>query len=195
MPTRRLVLFLSAFLLSCAGKPRKEAAARPAPADAERQPVAGHEWEGQQPCEPRAAAQPCGGAARASAPEVDVREWARWTKLTDKPILSKGHGGKYVEIFVEPRFVEAYKAGKTPVGMTTCKPNYKDAEGKQFVNLTCMKKMSRGYDPDNGDWWYGVLDERAATAMSQGKVEMCIECHDNARHDHLFGPAKLFNVR
>ena len=58
-----------------------------------------------------------------------------------------------------------------------------------------MKKMSRGYDPENGDWYYGVLDERATQATSQGKVDMCIDCHDGARHDHLFGPAKLFGAR
>jgi len=58
--------------------------------------------------------------------------------------------------------------------------------------LTVMVKQPSGYDPQNGDWWYGQLDPdgSARDPSLVGKVGFCISCHGGASGgDHLFGVA------
>jgi len=58
--------------------------------------------------------------------------------------------------------------------------------------LTVMAKQPSGYDPQNGDWWYGRLnaDGTATNSSFVGKVGFCISCHAGASGgDHLFGVA------
>ncbi len=58
--------------------------------------------------------------------------------------------------------------------------------------LTVMVRQPAGYDPVNGDWWYGRLnaDGSATNAAFVGKVGFCIGCHSGAAGgDHLFGVA------
>jgi hypothetical protein len=122
--------------------------------------------------------------------ETDCSDWRSWTKVNAARFLSKGHGGKWVDVYVEPGFVEAYRTrtAAAPVGMRVIKAGYKDQAGTQFEALTVMGKMAAGYDAAHGDWYYGVLDGDGVTAKMQGKLEMCIDCHDQASdRDYLFG--------
>lgn len=71
--------------------------------------------------------------------------------------------------------------------MRVVKAGYKDEAGTQFESLTVMGKMPPGYDPEHGDWYYGVLAEDGLTAKMQGKLSMCASCHARAGRDYLFG--------
>jgi hypothetical protein len=141
----------------------------------------------------RAAAEHAGQVSGpgAGAALTDCSDWRSWTKVNGARFLSKGHGGKWVDVYVEPQYVDAYKAGEGaahPVGMRVVKAGYKDQAGTQFEALTVMGKMKPGYDAANGDWYYGVLMEDGRTAKMQGKIEMCINCHSQASgRDYLFG--------
>jgi hypothetical protein len=126
----------------------------------------------------------------AGAAASDCSDWRSWTRVNETRFLSKGHGGKWVDVYVEPRFADAYRSGATPApdGIRVIKAGYKDEAGTQFEALTVMGKMPGGYDPEHGDWYYGVLKEDGRTAVMQGKLEMCINCHAQADHrDYLFG--------
>ena len=77
-----------------------------------------------------------------------------------------------------------------PVGAMVVK-EMMDAGGASPV-LTVMAKQPSGYDPDNGDWWYGRLnvDGSATHSSFVGKVGFCLGCHSGASGgDHLFGVA------
>ncbi len=132
---------------------------------------------------------PCGGAPTA---EVDVSDWENWVKMTDTRLLSKGHGRAYVDIYVEAKHAGLYRGatGPYPVGFKTVKAQYKTPTTTQLKNITVMAKRNRGYDSENGDWWYAVLNENGGV-MNQGKIEMCVDCHDQASaRDYVFGIPK-----
>jgi hypothetical protein len=55
-----------------------------------------------------------------------------------------------------------------------------------------MYKKAPGYDPTNGDWWYGRLstDGTPTNAAYVGKVDFCVGCHSGAAAtDHAWGIA------
>ena len=134
---------------------------------------------------------PCGGGdpcAKADAP--DFSGWDGWTKISKAPFESKGHGGGWVEVFVD-QAADAYKAlsGPMPVGMRVVKAVYTDQSGSNVKMLTVMKKMPAGYDKDNGDWLYGIYDADGKTAKGHGKLPKCLGCHDaqGAETDYVIG--------
>ncbi len=49
--------------------------------------------------------------------------------------------------------------------------------------LTVMYKKAPGYDPANGDWWYGRLTPGGTptNAAFAGKVDFCIGCHTGTK--------------
>lgn len=120
----------------------------------------------------------------------DCSDWRSWVRVNDAPFVSKGHGGKWVDVYVEAANANAYRARTTPApaGMRVVKAGYKDQGRTQFEALTVMGKMPAGYDPEHGDWYYGVLKADGKTALMQGKLEKCVDCHSQvAEHDYLFG--------
>jgi hypothetical protein len=52
-----------------------------------------------------------------------------------------------------------------------------------------MVKRPAGYDPDGGDWEYLVLDP-AGQIEQRGRLPLCVRCHADAPHDHLFGTGR-----
>ena len=134
-------------------------------------------------------ANPCGGNPCAGASEVDVSDWKNWVKVNENRFLSKGHGKPYVDIYVESAHEAAFRAAKGPypIGFKVAKAQYKTADATELAAVTVMAKRESGYDPDNGDWWYATLSQSGGV-MAQGKVEMCITCHDSASdRDYVFG--------
>lgn len=132
-----------------------------------------------------AAAMAGGGAGEAT---TDVSAWLQWEKVSAARFRFAGHGGKWVDVYVEPAYAEAYRTGgPAPVGIRIVKAGYADEAGTQFQALTVMAKMPAGYDSDGGDWYYGVLDRGGRTAMQQGKLAMCRDCHATADVDYRFG--------
>lgn len=126
----------------------------------------------------------------AGAAVTDCSDWRSWTKVNNARFFSKGHGKKWVDVYVEPEFVDAYASGGSamPSRMRVVKATYADEAGTKFEALTVMGKMEAGYDADHADWYYGVIAEDGVTAKMQGKLEMCINCHSQAdTRDYLFG--------
>ena len=55
------------------------------------------------------------------------------------------------------------------------------------LKLTIMVKMPVGYDPDHGDWWYGMSSADGVRLSRRGKLTDCIACHQQAAEtDYLF---------
>lgn len=175
--TRLLPTFLlSACLAACGGPQTGSQTANPC----------GDNPCGDNPC----GANPCGDDGMAAAGASSFSDWQSFTKANDKRFFSKGHGKMYVDVYVESEHLGVYKAGTTaPVGMRVVKAQYKTADSADTVRLTVMRKEAAGYDVENGDWYYGVFDAKGEKAMKEGKIEMCIDCHDSAsKRDYLFGP-------
>jgi len=146
----------------------------------------------------------CGGAESRSTAEhagkvtgpgtgeslTDCSDWRSWVQMNDRRFRSKGHGGKWVDVYVEPAFGAAYldRSHPAPRGMRVIKAGYRDDAGTQFEALTVMVKMEPGYDPEHGDWYYGVLAADGTSAKMQGRLDTCIGCHhEAAEQDYLFG--------
>jgi len=115
--------------------------------------------------------------------------WWEWAKVTPTPVVSKGHNSNWVGIYVDELAKDTYlNAGAPyPECAKIVKPIYNDAEGKSVRKLTIMVKMSPGYDPENGDWWYASYDATGLNVRSQGRLDGCIPCHKQAAEtDYLF---------
>ncbi len=137
---------------------------------------------------------PCGGGDAAA---VSCSDWASWTRINADTFRSKGHRDAWVDVHVDPPFADAYRAGvgPMPVGMRIVKAAHADVDGApgQVTGLTVMGKMEPGYDPEHGDWFYGIYDPTGTVAKQQGKLEMCIDCHDQwQEHDYLGGVPELW---
>jgi hypothetical protein len=170
----RVVLFLSALaaMAACGGSGKDDSAT----------PKGGDPCGGD-PC----GGDPCGGAAAVE----DFSGWDGWTKVNEARFVSKGHQKAFVDVYVEAAGVDIYRAKGTgyPVGTRLVKAQYKTADAATPFAITTMKKMPAGYDADNGNWFYGVYDASGAKAMKSGKIDMCINCHDQAdESDWVFGP-------
>jgi hypothetical protein len=144
--------------------------------------------------------QPCGDSQACAAPTSggtapdsghDWSAWQSWEKLSAEPFPSEHGSAAFVDVYVSPDHVDAFTSleGDMPQGMAIVKAAYGDAGGApgELEALTVMAKMEPGYDPEHGDWYYGVLDPSGATAMQQGKLQMCIGCHEGAGTDYVFG--------
>lgn len=124
----------------------------------------------------------------AGAAASDCSTWPSWVKVNAARFASAGHSGGWVDVYVEEPYVDAYRrGGEAPVGMRIVKAGYADATATTVRALTVMGKMPAGYDPDGGDWYYGVLDGDGRTAKLQGRLAMCRDCHDTADVDFRFG--------
>jgi hypothetical protein len=130
----------------------------------------------------------------------DFTHWKRHYKLNPTPFHSEAHEA-YVDIYLNTLAKTAYIEEKSrfPRGATIYKPLFSDKDAKEFARLVIMVKMQEGYDPQHGDWWYGVYDESGRIAYYQGRIASCIECHKEAKEtDYLFSSsvnAEIYRLR
>ncbi|CAN5855644.1 hypothetical protein BH11MYX3_BH11MYX3_19840 [soil metagenome] len=120
-------------------------------------------------------------------------------KINERSFPTAQHqGAPLVNVWTDELATAPYRAlsggsasaGEVPEGGMIVKEMF-DANGGAPV-LTVMVKQPTGYDPTQGDWWYGRLnvDGSATNAKFVGKVGFCIGCHRGAAGgDHLFGVA------
>jgi hypothetical protein len=125
-----------------------------------------------------------------SAPAVDMSGWRDWPKANPERLWSRAHKRRFVDVHVEPRYLEAYRAGETmPQGARVAKAVYEDLAGARLANVVVMAKMAPGYDADDRDWYYAVYASDGVTVKARGRIEMCISCHIQADdRDYLFRP-------
>ncbi|MFO0946111.1 MAG: cytochrome P460 family protein [Planctomycetota bacterium] len=69
--------------------------------------------------------------------------------------------------------------GSYPVGSIVIKEKLKSADSREAELFTVMRKRAPGYDPDHGDWEYAVVTNGGTEIVERGKLQRCIECHDN----------------
>jgi len=125
---------------------------------------------------------------------MTFEHWRRWTKVTPNPIISKGHSGNWVGIYVDDLAKKTYLAatGPYPECARIVKPIYTEASGTEVQRLTIMVKMASGYDPEDADWWYGMYDASGKSAIMEGKLAGCIICQRQAAAtDYLFSKEVL----
>ena len=130
---------------------------------------------------------------------VQASGYLTFELINARPFPTAQHqGNPLVNVWTDELATAPYRAlsvGATggrdvPVGAMIVK-EMMDAGGESPV-LTVMAKQPSGYDPQNGDWWYGRLntDGGATNPSFVGKVGFCISCHAGASGgDHLFGVA------
>lgn len=130
-------------------------------------------------------------------PEVDVRGWEGWYKLNPHILESEAHNAM-VDIYVNAKARRPYETEATsyPVGAIVVKPLYSDKKRGECVRIVVMVKMPRGYDPENGDWWYGVGPETAEEMYYQGRLRSCIACHKSVKQtDYMFSRSVMGKIR
>ena len=80
--------------------------------------------------------------------KMTFENWRMWTKVTPKPIVSTGHGGSWVGVYVDDLARDTYLAAGAPYPECAkiVKPIYTDASGSKVTKLFIMVKMPSGYD-------------------------------------------------
>ena len=125
-----------------------------------------------------------------SNPDQTFEDWQSWTKVNPETLFSEGHVVSWVDVYVDDLAKTTYLTASAPYPECAriVKPIYSDATATDIVKLTIMVKMPPGYDPENGDWWYGVYDASGTYAqMKGGRRQDCISCHKQASDtDYLF---------
>jgi hypothetical protein len=92
------------------------------------------------------------------------------------------HLHKYVSVFVNPVGREQMMTRREPqfpVGSVIVKEKLGKLDSTMPEVLTAMIKREPGYNPDNGDWEYLVLNGTAATIVERGKLTRCSGCHSS----------------
>ena len=138
-------------------------------------------------------------------PETDVvtlAKYREWTLVNPTPELMaplpaiscaiipgrqepSPHLHKYVSVFVNPVGREQMMTmlePKFPVGSMIVKEKLGKPDSTTPEVLTVMIKREQGYNPDNGDWEYLVLDGTASTIVERGKLTRCSGCHRSYKH-------------
>jgi hypothetical protein len=120
---------------------------------------------------------------------------ASWPKLNKEPVMSKTHGGRFVDTYVNEIGREAYKDddAEIPVGTVIVKTSWETVDGAATEVAGPIFVMERrageGGEPT---WWYALhwekVPEKWQKAMGgeqaywrtpSSKVDYCSGCHDN----------------
>lgn len=128
---------------------------------------------------------------------ASLGKYREWTLVNPKPQLmeplpadscnfipgrqeSSPHVHKYVSVFVNSVGREAMmtkQQPKFPVGSMIVKEKLGSPESTKPEMLTAMIKREAGYNPEDGDWEYLLLDGAASKIVERGKLMRCSGCH------------------
>ena len=97
--------------------------------------------------------------------------------------IHEGHGlasPAYCHVYVTKDATKPMESGKGeyPRGSVIIKAKLKEKTSDDAVLYTIMQKMEEGYDGKHGDWEYSVLDGASHRVLARGKIDSCIECHE-----------------
>ncbi len=138
-------------------------------------------------------------------------DYKSWEKLNKKPVLSKTHGRRFVDTYVNKVGVAAYKDGDAdiPVGTIVVKTSWEAKGGKPSDvpgPIFIMKRIAASTAGGEPSWWYGLHWEKVpaewqdAIGASQAywrtpskKVGYCSECHDKFPRELGGIPKKMRN--
>lgn len=105
---------------------------------------------------------------------------AQLCKATFNTNIHEGNGTTaYCHVYVTENGKEQMVSGKGtyPAGAVIVKSKLKDETNDDVILFTVMRKMAAGFDAQNGDWEYAVLDGPTKRVLARGKIESCIACH------------------
>ena len=113
------------------------------------------------------------------------RQYEGWKKANSAPFRSKGHKRHMVIDYVNGLGASIFMAGNGtyPSHAAMAKEGWKD---DKRVVVWFMEKRRPGYDKKHGDWFYATVSPDGEV-KNAGKVASCIECHDQADNDYVFG--------
>jgi len=124
-------------------------------------------------------------------------DYTSYRKVTKAPQISKTHGGRLVEIWVNDVGYDAYVGEKDelPVGSIIVKTSEEVEDGKGIGvagPIFVMQKREAGYDPDRNDWYYALHWEQVPQRWKKAvradqvywrspspKVGYCWKCHED----------------
>ena len=130
-----------------------------------------------------------------------IRGYQQWTRVNPKPVVmepraaaacaiafpSRGpspHADKFITVYVNETGTKAMMQQKTPRfprGSIIVKEKLSDPNSSSPELLTVMIKRDKGFNPENGDWEYLVLDGAGKEVQARGKLENCQACHTTVR--------------
>jgi hypothetical protein len=110
-------------------------------------------------------------------------------QLDKEKAMTGPHARTFVHYYANPEAAAAISAkpDSFPLGAVIVKE--KLAGGKTVTDIGGMIKRAPGYDPANGDWEF--FSRSASGEFTSGKTANCIDCHNNAPHDHVFSVWKF----
>ena len=108
--------------------------------------------------------------------------WLRPEEIEAAEKKNGPHAISQIKIYMNEPGAEAFeKASKQfPVGSIIVKEKQGLRDG-----VGGMVKRPPGYDPDHGDWEFFYFEDPAK--IESGRIASCVNCHDAARQDHVFG--------
>ena len=125
-------------------------------------------------------------------------EWREWTATFPKPNFSTTHGNNWINIHIDDlaRTSSLATTRQYEQCAKIAKLAFTDSSGTEVRKVLVMVKMPTGFDPDNGDWWYGNYDASIGTSViEQGIVVNCIKCHKQASDiDYIFSKEIIENM-
>lgn len=137
-------------------------------------------------------------ATYARSGDVAALAYSSWARHNTHPYRSSRHGDVFVNNYTN-EIAGAYRlyerAGQMPEGALIVKDSFiMTTDGDiQTGSFALMEKMPRGFDPQNGDWRYMLVDGQGevrgiSKAYASERVAFCGECHRKAapESDHLF---------
>lgn len=85
----------------------------------------------------------------------------------------------YCHVYVTPDAKEPMATGEGHYapGAVIIKAKLESEKSRDPVLYTVMRKMEEGYDAKHGDWEYAVLDGPSKRVLARGRIDSCIECH------------------
>jgi hypothetical protein len=145
------------------------------------------------------------GPPKTASPELlQLRHLERYVKVTERPfemhdstvtacrapivpdvIPTNPHDPSdretaFCNVYVNAMAKDVILSGKGtyPVGSLVIKSKLASADDPTPHLFTVMQKMATGYDSKRGDWKYTVIDGIAYREMASGRIDSCIECHE-----------------
>ena len=122
-------------------------------------------------------------------------DWESYNKMNTTPVESDDHGGRFVDTYVNNVGLEAYKKedAEVPVGTIVVKTSWErdgDKPSETPGPIFVMEKKAAGFDPPNGDWYYGFHWEKPTGKRFESwgptyrrtpspKVKGCWSCHND----------------
>jgi len=117
-------------------------------------------------------------------------EYKTYSKINDTLKVSPTHGGKFVFTHINSIGIDSYRNKKYPYpdGTIAVKEAHATNDPNSAVDTFYVMKKTSGFDKDNGDWYYAVIDSSGKSMQSGGKIQMCISCHQGSKNkDYIIG--------